>query len=449
MARIVEDIPLEEYDRDDFQVQEEYQESSFHEADLENIPDYELSDLMPKEYRKSAKKEININGKFYDAASEGLFESRVKDYLSFLKKDKSNSGKIHKSVRFFVDKDGNLFITDNEKDFKPLSYGKSGNNYYVTNSLKSRLGADLFDKLGFRLVKSKDQTYPKQLVVDLPDRPSTSEVVTAADRVVQDYTARQRDINRAIDANSDSIENMLTIRLATLKNLLTRFQERENEVRDLNAKLRQDITNAEKERSLERLSDLQNELAVTKNEIRLHTEAVAQTLDSNKPLFDRIRRIFTRNGITLLAVSAALSLIISVVIGSIASSFSSGGAVGPAGPQGPAGAQGPAGPQGPAGSSRTSIDEIKDWTVDKLKKIAELLKKLAIKIAAAIPGFIGSLLSWILNTAADIFTFLAGHLWVLLIAGLGAAFTILQNKLLLLPRSKRRRSNSSAHRARK
>jgi hypothetical protein len=153
MARIVEDIPLEEYDRDDFQVQEEYQESSFHEADLENIPDYELSDLMPKEYRKSAKKEININGKFYDAASEGLFESRVKDYLSFLKKDKSNSGKIHKSVRFFVDKDGNLFITDNEQDFKPLSYGKS-NNYYVTNSLKSRLGADLFDKLGFRLVKT-------------------------------------------------------------------------------------------------------------------------------------------------------------------------------------------------------------------------------------------------------------------------------------------------------
>jgi hypothetical protein len=447
MARIVEDIPLEEYDRDDFQVQEEYQESSFHEADLENIPDYELSDLMPKEYRKSAKKEININGKFYDAASEGLFESRVKDYLNFLKKDKSNSGKIHKSVRFFVDKDGNLFITDNEKDFKPLSYGKSGNNYYVTNSLKSRLGADLFDKLGFRLVKSKDQTYPKLdsilegsrrlLSVDLPDRPSTSEVVTAADRVVQDYTARQRDINRAIDANSDSIENMLTIRLATLKNLLTRFQERENEVRDLNAKLRQDITNAEKERSLERLSDLQNELAVTKNEIRLHTEAVAQTLDSNKPLFDRIRRIFTRNGITLLAVSAALSLIISVVIGSIASSFSSGSA------------QGPAGPQGPPGSSRTSIDEIKDWTVDKLKKIAELLKKLAIKVAAAIPGFIGSLLSWILTTAADIFTFLAGHLWVLLIAGLGAAFTILQNKLLLLPRSKRRRSNSSAHRARK
>jgi hypothetical protein len=71
---------------------------------------------------------------------------------------------------------------------------------------------------------------------------------------------------------------MLTIRLATLKSLLSGFQERENEVRDLNAKLRQDITNAEKERSLERLSNLETELAVTKNEIRLQTEAVAQTV---------------------------------------------------------------------------------------------------------------------------------------------------------------------------
>jgi hypothetical protein len=104
MARSGEDIPLEEFERDDFQVQEEYQESSFHEADLENIPDYELSDLMPKEYRKSDKKEININGKFYDAASEGLFESRVKDYLNFLKKTNRIAGKFIKVLNFLLTK---------------------------------------------------------------------------------------------------------------------------------------------------------------------------------------------------------------------------------------------------------------------------------------------------------------------------------------------------------
>ncbi len=100
-------------------------------------------------------------------------------------------------------------------------------------------------------------------------------------------------------------------------------------------------------------------------------------------------------------------------------------------------------------AKKTIIDDVKDWVKDKLNKIADLLKKLALKIVDAIPGMIGSLLSWILNRAADAFTFLAEHLWILLIAGLGATFTFLQNKLRLLPRSSRQKLNSSARHARK
>ena len=45
---------------------------------------------------------------------------------------------------------------------------------------------------------------------------------------------------------------------------------------------------------------------------------------------------------------------------------------------------------------------LKEWIRNKLKALASLPGRLGVKVAEALPGIIGAILSWILNKAADV-----------------------------------------------
>ena len=45
---------------------------------------------------------------------------------------------------------------------------------------------------------------------------------------------------------------------------------------------------------------------------------------------------------------------------------------------------------------------LKEWIRDKLKALASLLGKLGVKVAEALPGIIGAIISRILNRAKDV-----------------------------------------------
>ena len=45
---------------------------------------------------------------------------------------------------------------------------------------------------------------------------------------------------------------------------------------------------------------------------------------------------------------------------------------------------------------------LKEWVRNKLKALASLSGRLGIKAAEALPGVIGSIISWILNRAKDV-----------------------------------------------
>ena len=55
---------------------------------------------------------------------------------------------------------------------------------------------------------------------------------------------------------------------------------------------------------------------------------------------------------------------------------------------------------------------------NKLKALSQLLGKLADKVLASLPGIIGSIISWILNTAKEVVGWLSQNLWAL-ITGVG------------------------------
>ena len=55
-----------------------------------------------------------------------------------------------------------------------------------------------------------------------------------------------------------------------------------------------------------------------------------------------------------------------------------------------------------------------EWIKNKLKDLSQLLGKLADKALAALPGIIGSILSWILYRAKAVVGWLSQNLWALI-----------------------------------
>ena len=65
---------------------------------------------------------------------------------------------------------------------------------------------------------------------------------------------------------------------------------------------------------------------------------------------------------------------------------------------------------------------LKQWIRNKLKALASLLGRLAIK-AAALPGIIGGIISWILNRAKDVVGWVSQNVWALVVGIGGLIYT--------------------------
>ena len=61
---------------------------------------------------------------------------------------------------------------------------------------------------------------------------------------------------------------------------------------------------------------------------------------------------------------------------------------------------------------------LKEWIRNKLKALALLLGRLGIKVAEALPGIIGGIISWILNRPKDVVGWVSQNLWALVV-GIG------------------------------
>ena len=66
---------------------------------------------------------------------------------------------------------------------------------------------------------------------------------------------------------------------------------------------------------------------------------------------------------------------------------------------------------------------LKEWIRNKLKVLASLLGRLGIKVAEALPGIIGGIISWILNRAKDVAGWVSQNLWALVVGIGGLIYT--------------------------
>ena len=105
-------------------------------------------------------------------------------------------------------------------------------------------------------------------------------------------------------------------------------------------------------------------------------ETIRRVLHEDTTLAERIRTLFREQGITIASILTAFGLAISTLVLALT------------------GGEGGSTPTPPTPPDKGGA---KEWVKKQLKHLASLLSKLAGKAGAALPGIIGSIVSWLLN----------------------------------------------------
>ena len=161
----------------------------------------------------------------------------------------------------------------------------------------------------------------------------------------------------------------------------------------------------------DRLEDLQVERlarleAAAASKQALHSqinrmrETISRILHEDTTLAERVRTLFREQGVTLLSILTAIGMAISTLVLALTGGASGGSAVTPPPP-----------PSDKGG--------LREWAKKTLQALGRVLAKLAGKAAVALPGIIGSIVSWLLSTLGKATGWLAEHLWALVVGVVG------------------------------
>ena len=191
-------------------------------------------------------------------------------------------------------------------------------------------------------------------------------------------------------------------------NNLAKLTELDKHIALEERKLEEAPNETTKNRIAERLRNLQDGRAArleaassTREALRSQISRIRETLHrilhEDKTLAERIKTLFREQGITIVSIFTALGMIISTTVLAVPGG-SGGGAAPPQPPQ----------PPGKGG--------VKEWLKKHLQSLGKILAKLAGKAAAALPGIIGSIVSWLLSLLGKTAVWLAGNLWAVLLA---------------------------------
>ena len=147
-----------------------------------------------------------------------------------------------------------------------------------------------------------------------------------------------------------------------------------------------------------------------KNQIMSFHKMIAKVLDKDTSLAEKIRTLFREQGITIASILTAIGMAIGVLIEALM----------PGGGGGTMASGGKPSPKDGKG--------LKEWIRSKLKALASLLGRLGMKAAEALPGIIGTIISWVLNKAADVVGWVSQNLWALVLGVGGLIYMYMVTK---------------------
>ena len=150
----------------------------------------------------------------------------------------------------------------------------------------------------------------------------------------------------------------------------------------------------------------------TRSQVSQIRDSILHVLDKNTTLAERVRTLFREQGVTIVSILTAIGLAISTLVLALTGGSA---AVAPVIPT-------PTPPADKAG--------LKEWAKKHLQALGRMLAQLAGKAAAALPGIIGSIVSWLLNLLSKTAGWLAENLWALVVA-IGGLLLVFAREWLL------------------
>ena len=231
-----------------------------------------------------------------------------------------------------------------------------------------------------------------QTLMELPD-------IKNAQTQTEGLTLRElQGLDKTLQRTRGELTNNLT-KLTELDKDITRPKQKLQEAEDETSKrdIRSRIQNLEDERAarLEAASANKEELRGQINRIK---ETINKVLKEDTTLRERLKTLFKEQGITIVSILTAIGMIIDVIVEAVIPT-TGGGTTTPKPP---------------------SKEGVKDWVKKQLHNLSRLLANLAGKAAAALPGFIGSIVSWLQSATGKVVNWFGNNLWalVVLVAGL-------------------------------
>ena len=336
------------------------------------------------------------------------------------------------TTKFFTDDRGKLRL----KAYPEVNLVKPSGEPLKLNTIAGRAGGAsiIRDELGFADWTRKKPNLPAKAVSALQaannELGATASVVesvelqdlgqvakTASDTVERMETSlTEADIEDALSTMYDTPLSLRELRgldktMQTIRGELTRnmakLSELDAHIEVEKQKLSEAADEFSRRRVAERLRNLEDERAsrleaasstreALRSQINRIRETISRILHDDTTLADRVRTLFREQGITIASILTALGMAISTLVLAL-----TGGS--------PAGAPTPPPPPSDKGG-------FKDWVKKHLQSLGRVLAKLAGKAAAALPGIIGSIVSWLLNLLAKTAGWLAENIWAIVVA---------------------------------
>ena len=206
----------------------------------------------------------------------------------------------------------------------------------------------------------------------------------------------------------DGISKAMTTIKEELANNLAKLDETNNHLAREKSKLEEAKANNDEfqiERISSRIRDLELDrsarletINTNRDKLRSQVNRIKETINKilkeDTTLGERIKTLFREQGITIVSVLTAFGMIIGVIVEAIIPT--TGGTT----------------PPPPKPSDGTGV---RDWIKKQLSNLGKLLANLAGKAAAALPGIIGAIVSWLLSTMGEVVSWFGEHLWALVI----------------------------------
>jgi Fe2+ transport system protein B len=216
-----------------------------------------------------------------------------------------------------------------------------------------------------------------------------------------------------LDKELKNIRGSLQVETAKRVKIEQHIEREKNKLQEMEND--SEYTDEQRQEVEDRAKRLSGELTVREESINIHKgklsnqitsikETITKVMDGDTSLGEKIKTLFREQGITIVSILTAFGMVVGFLVEAILPGGSSTAQTNP-------------------DKGGDKKDDAKEWIKNKLKALARLFGRLAEKLGAALPGIIGSIVSWILNRAKEAFGWLSQNLWALILGTGGLIYT--------------------------